>query len=228
MVATPIGNMEDIGLRAIAVLRNVKLIAAEDTRKTRRLLSVHEIRTPMASYHEHNKRSRLPALLQSLTEGDLALVSEAGMPGINDPGYDLVRAAIENAHEVVPIPGPSAITTALAASGLNAEQFVHLGFLPRKRSQRQRMLSSLAEDQRTVVAFETPHRLTASLEDIRDTLGNRRMAICRELTKLHEEIFRGTPEEALHHFRKPRGEFTLVIEGKPRRKRAPEPEAASR
>ncbi|MFC2028108.1 ribosomal RNA small subunit methyltransferase I, partial [Chloroflexota bacterium] len=130
LVATPIGNLEDVTLRAIRVLREVSLIAAEDTRKTKRLLSANKIQTPTTSYHEHNRKSKLPHLLKALEEGDVALVSEAGMPGINDPGYDLVNAAIENGVEVVPIPGPSAIPTALAASGLTAEQFIHLGFLP--------------------------------------------------------------------------------------------------
>ncbi|RLC73215.1 MAG: 16S rRNA (cytidine(1402)-2'-O)-methyltransferase [Chloroflexi bacterium] len=214
IVATPIGNLEDVTLRALEVLRQVELIAAEDTRRTKHLLSKYEIKTPVTSYHEHNKRTKLPRLLQHLEQKDLALVSEAGMPGISDPGYELIAAAIERGFRVVPIPGPSAITTALAASGLPTRQFIYLGFLPRKRGERRKLLQQLSEEQRTLVAFESPYRLRAALEDLRDVLGERRLAIGRELTKLHEEIFYGTPSEALEHFSQPRGEFTLVIEGK--------------
>jgi len=218
LVATPIGNLEDITLRALRVLREVSLIAAEDTRKTRRLLVAHEIQTPTTSYHEYNKESKLPQLLKSFSEGDVALVSDAGMPGINDPGYDLIQAAIENGIEIVPIPGPSAIPTALAVSGLTAEQFVHLGFLPRKTGQRKKLLESVAEQSRSIVAFESPHRLLSALKDIQAVLGERRLVICREMTKLHEEIWRGTAGEAIEHFAKHKGEFTLVIEGKQRKK----------
>ncbi len=216
LVATPIGNLEDITLRALRVLREVGLIAAEDTRRTKRLLSAYKIKTPLTSYHEHNKRTKLPRLLKTLEEKDVALVSEAGMPGINDPGYELVLAASEQGIEVVPIPGPSAIPTALAVSGLTTEKFIHLGFLPRKKGERKRLFRSLAEETKTMVAFETPHRLLSSLADLREVLGERKIAVCRELTKLHEEIFRGTPSQAIEHFREPKGEFTLVIEGKPR------------
>lgn len=219
LVATPIGNLEDITLRAIRVLGEVSLIAAEDTRKTRRLLAAHHIDTPLTSYHEHNKRTKLPQLLKTLEQGDIAVVSEAGMPGINDPGYDLVRAAIERDIEVIPIPGPSSIVTALASSGLTAEQFVHLGFLPRKTGQRKKLLESVADQPRTIIAFESPHRLISALKDIRDVFGERSLAICREMTKLHEELWRGTAEEALAHFAKPKGEFTLVIEGLSRKAR---------
>ena len=219
MVATPIGNLEDITLRAIRVLKEVNLIASEDTRKTKRLLANYAIKTPLTSYHEHNKRSKLPQLLKAFDEGDIALVSEAGMPGINDPGYDLVQAAIERGINVVPIPGPSAIPTSLAISGLTAEQFTHLGFLPRKTGARKKLFQSFGEDSRTIVAFESPHRLLSTLKDIHEVLGERRLSICREMTKLHEEVFRGTAEQAIIHFSKPKGEFTLVIEGKPRNKR---------
>ncbi len=218
VVATPIGNLEDVTLRAIRVLREVGLIAAEDTRKTKRLLSAYQIKTPLTSYHEHNKQAKLPYLLKALEEGDVALVSEAGMPGINDPGYDLILAAVEHDVSVVPIPGPSAITTALAVSGLTTEQFVHLGFLPRKKGARRKLLESVAVEPRPIVAFETPHRLSVALKDVSEVLGERRLAICREMTKLHEEIFRGTVSEAIDHFANPRGEFTLIIEGKARRK----------
>ncbi|MDY6911837.1 MAG: 16S rRNA (cytidine(1402)-2'-O)-methyltransferase [Chloroflexota bacterium] len=218
IVATPIGNLEDVTLRAIRVLKESGLIAAEDTRKTKRLLAAHQIETPLTSYYEHNKRSKLPHLLKMLEENDVALVSEAGMPGINDPGYDLITAAVAHDIKVVPIPGPSAIPTALAVSGLTAEQFVHLGFLPRKSGARRKLLESVASAPRAIVAFESPHRLPAALKDISETLGERKLTICREMTKLHEEIFRGTASLAIEHFIKPRGEFTLVIEGKVRRK----------
>ncbi len=220
VVGTPIGNLEDITLRAIRVLKEVSLIAAEDTRRTKILLTHYHIQTPLTSFHEHNKRAKLPFLMRALGEGDLALVSEAGMPGINDPGYDLIRSAIEIGANVVPIPGPSAPITALAVSGLTSEQFIHVGFLPRKKGERRRLLESLSEESRTIIAFESPHRLIPALQDIADTLGERRLAVCRELTKLHEEIFRGTVREAITHFGEPRGEFTLVIEGKGRGKAA--------
>ena len=147
---------------------------------------------------------------------DLALVSEAGMPGLSDPGYDLIVAAIERGVSVVPIPGASAVITALAVSGLPTDQFLYVGFLPRRKGQRQRILSSIAEERRTIVAFETPHRLSEALEDIEAILGNRRISVCRELTKVHEEIFRGRVSQAREHFIEPRGEFTLIVEGKTR------------
>jgi len=211
IVATPIGNLEDITLRALRVLREVKLIAAEDTRSARRLLAAHQIKTPVTSYYEHNKDSKLPHLLDRLQEHDLALISDAGMPGISDPGYELVKAAVEHGLPVVPIPGPSAITTAVAASGLPAGEFIYIGFLPRRSGQRKRLLDSLAGQPRTIVAFEAPHRVAASLQDILSAMGDRRVTIARELTKVHEEVFRGTVSQALERFVQPRGEFTLVI-----------------
>ncbi len=216
VIATPIGNLEDISLRALRLLQEVKLIAAEDTRTTRHLLSAHDIKTPLTSYHEHSKRAKLDYLLNYLERENLALVSEAGMPGLSDPGYDLIVAAIERGVSVVPIPGASAVVTALAVSGLPTDQFLYVGFLPRRKGQRQRILSSIAEERRTIVAFETPHRLSEALEDIEAILGNRRISVCRELTKVHEEIFRGRVSQAREHFIEPRGEFTLVVEGKTR------------
>ena len=213
LVATPIGNLEDVTLRALRVLGEVGLIAAEDTRITRRLLQRYDIRTPLVSYHEHNKRTRLPSLLAALADRDVALVSDAGTPGISDPGCDLVSAAAEVGIEVIPIPGPSALTAALAISGLASDQFVYLGFLPRRRADRRRLLDSLARETRALVAFEAPHRLRACLEDALNTLGDRRIAVCRELTKIHEEVFRGWVSEALAHFAAPRGEFVLVMAG---------------
>ncbi len=220
LVATPIGNLEDVTMRGLRILREVSLIAAEDTRKTRRLLSAYQVNTPVTSFHEHNKQGKIATLIKALQAGDIALVSEAGMPGINDPGYELVRAAIELGIDVVPLPGPSAITTALAVSGLTAEQFIHLGFLPRKSAQRKNLLQSLAGERRSIVAFETPHRLQSALKDIYEVMGEREVAVCREMTKFHEEIFRGTASDAIGHFTQPKGEFTLVISGKPRKSKS--------
>jgi 16S rRNA (cytidine1402-2'-O)-methyltransferase len=214
VVATPIGNLEDISLRALRVLREVKLIAAEDTRKTRRLLTAYDIKTPMTSYYEHNKLTKLDYILDQLKEADVALVSEAGMPGISDPGYELIAVASRQNISVVPIPGPSAIITALAISGLPTDRFTFIGFLPSKAAARRKALEKIASEPGTIVTLEAPHRLAASLEDILKALGDRRIAICREMTKLHEEVFRGIISEAIKHFTNPRGEFTLVIEGK--------------
>jgi 16S rRNA (cytidine1402-2'-O)-methyltransferase len=216
VIATPIGNLEDISLRALRLLQEVKLIAAEDTRTTRHLLNAHNIKTPLTSYHEHSKRAKLDYLLNYLEKEDIALVSEAGMPGLSDPGYELIVAAIERGISVVPIPGASAVITALVVSGLPTDQFIYLGFLPRRKGQRQRLLSSIIDEPRTIVAFETPHRLREALSDIEGILGNRRLSVCRELTKVHEEIFRGRVSQAREYFAEPRGEFSLVIEGKTR------------
>ena len=216
VIATPIGNLEDISLRALRLLQEVKLIAAEDTRTTRRLLNAYNIKTPLTSYHEHSKRAKLDYLLNYLEKEDMALVSEAGMPGLSDPGYELIVAAIERGISVVPIPGASAVITALVVSGLPTDQFLYVGFLPRRKGQRQRLLSSIIDEPRTIVAFETPHRLGEALSDIEEILGDRRISVCRELTKIHEEIFRGRVSQAKEHFVEPRGEFSLVIEGKTR------------
>jgi len=216
VIATPIGNLEDISLRALRLLQEVKLIAAEDTRTTHHLLNAHNIKTPLTSYHEYSKRAKLDYLLNYLEKEDLALVSEAGMPGLSDPGYELIVAAIERGISVVPIPGASAVITALVISGLPTDQFIYLGFLPRRKGQRQRLLSSIVDEPRTIVAFETPHRLREALSDIEEILGNRRLSVCRELTKVHEEIFRDRVSQAREHFVEPRGELTLVIEGKTR------------
>ena len=213
VIATPIGNLEDITLRALRVLSEVALIAAEDTRVTRRLLSRHEIHTPLTSYNEHNSRTKMPVILARLAEDDVALVTDAGSPGINDPGAWLVEAAAEAGHTVAAVPGPSAPTAALSVSGLYGDAFVYLGFLPRKRAERVKLLASVAAQERTLVVLETPRRLKDALQDIVETLGDRTIAVCRELTKLHEEVFRGTGSQAIDHFQEPRGEFTLVIQG---------------
>ncbi len=214
VVATPIGNLEDISLRALRILSEVGLIAAEDTRKTRLLLTRYNIKNRLTSYHEHNKWSKLERILDFLKRGDVALVSEAGMPGISDPGYELIVAAYERGIKVVPIPGPSVAITALSISGLPTDRFIYLGFLPRRAGQRRRLLSSLAAEPGSLVAFEAPHRLLEALKDVLTILGDRRVAICRELTKVHEEVFRGRVSQALEHFKQPKGEFTLVVEGK--------------
>jgi len=214
VVATPIGNLEDITLRALDILREVKLIAAEDTRKTKRLLITYDIKTPMTSYHEHNKWTKLDYILNCLDNGDVALVSEAGMPGMSDPGYELIVAASQRGIPIVPIPGPSIVSTALVVSGLSTERFIYIGFLPRKANSRRHLLESVAQENGTIVLLEAPHRLLSALNDILLVLGDRRVAVCRELTKVHEEVFRGRISQAITHFTQPRGEFTLVIEGK--------------
>jgi len=215
VVGTPIGNLEDISLRALRILREVSLIAAEDTRTTRKLLARYGIETPLTSYHEHNKLTKLDYLLETLRQKDVALVSEAGMPGLSDPGYELIRAAIAAGVPVVPVPGPSALVSALVISGLPTDSFLYLGFLPRQAAARRRLLRSVAGERRTLVAFEAPHRLLKALNDIADILGDRMLAVARELTKMHEEVWRGTVGEAIAWFtaHPPRGEFTLVIGG---------------
>ena len=214
IVATPIGNLEDISLRALRILREVKLIAAEDTRKTKRLLATYDIKTPMTSYHEYNKWTKLEYILSCLGNGDVALVSNAGMPGMSDPGYELIVAASQRGIPVVPIPGPSVVTTALVISGLPTDKFIYLGFLPRKSSARRHLLEFVADKDETIVTLESPHRLLAALDDMLLVLGDRKIAICRELTKIHEEVFRGRISQAIEHFAQPKGEFTLVINGK--------------
>lgn len=213
VVGTPIGNLEDITLRAIRVLQEVQLIAAEDTRKAHVLLKTYDIQTPVTSYFEANERQKLGVILEALQEGDVALISEAGMPGISDPGYPLIQAAIEQNVTVVPIPGPSAHTAALVASGLPSDRFMFVGFLPRKRPEPE--LDELAAIPVTLIFYEAPHRLVATLQAMYAILGNRRIAVCRELTKLYEEIWRGTLEEAQTWLEdhEPRGEYTLVVEG---------------
>jgi len=214
LVATPIGNLEDITLRALRVLREAALIAAEDTRSARLLLRHHGIDAPrVTSYNDHNARAKTPSLLRALDDGDVAVVSDAGMPGISDPGHDLVIAAIDAGHDVVPIPGASAVLAAVAASGLPSRRFHYLGFLPRQSGPRRRALAEAAASGDTLVVFESPHRVRATLKDALDALGDRRIAVCRELTKRYEEIWRGPISGALAHFAEPRGEFTLVIEG---------------
>lgn len=218
LVGTPIGNLGDITLRALDVLRQVSLVAAEDTRTTRKLLSHFDIHVPLVSYYEHNRLQRLEQILTTLASGDVALVSDSGTPSISDPGYHLVRAAIDSGVPVVPIPGPNAAIAALAASGLPTDSFIFAGFLPRQESRRREALERLAWQPQTIVLYEAPHRIEACLADLLAGLGNRQIAVARELTKMHEEFWRGTLSDAAKHFTGPqRGEFTLVVEGRAER-----------
>lgn len=216
LVATPIGNLEDMSPRGIRILREAVLIAAEDTRHTKILLGHFDIKTPLTSYYEHNKLTKLDFILEKLSVGDVALVSDAGTPAINDPGYELVRAALASGFDVRPVPGPSAPISALTVSGLPTDAFLYLGYLPHKSSERHNRLNEVSEQPFTLIFFETPHRIADSLEDIRSTLGNRRICVAREMTKLYEEYWRGDVSGAIEHFgsKDARGEFTLVIEGK--------------
>lgn len=216
LVATPIGNLEDITLRALRVLRESRLIAAEDTRHTRTLLDHYQITTPCISYHEHNKLARLDQILAALAEGDVALVSDAGTPAISDPGFELVSTCIAAGFAVSPVPGPSAPVAALVASGLPTERFAYVGFLPRRSPERRALLADMADLALTLVCFEAPHRLLDSLTDMLATLGERRAVVANDLTKRYEELRRGTLSELVTHFsvQRPRGEYTLVIEGR--------------
>jgi 16S rRNA (cytidine1402-2'-O)-methyltransferase len=217
IVGTPIGNLEDMTFRAVRILQTVDLIAAEDTRHTGKLLQHFQIKTPQISYHEHNQISRTPELIDRLQNGkSIALVTDAGMPGISDPGYELVKACADEGFTVVPIPGASAVVTALSASGLPSDRFTFEGFLPAKSQARRTFLESLQTDPRSLVFYESPHRLRATLQDMADILGSDRpITLARELTKLHEEFWRGTLQKAVEQYksREPQGEFTLVVAG---------------
>ena len=216
VVATPIGNLEDLSSRAVRLLREVNVIACEDTRHTRLLLHRHAIATPLVSYHEHNEKTRTPELVRRLQAGEsVALVSDAGTPLLSDPGYTLVRQAIASGVAVVPIPGPSAITAALSVAGLPTDRFVFLGFLPRKSAERRKVLETVQTIPWTLVLFEAPPRVEATLKDLQAILGERPIALLRELTKRFEEVLRGTPTEVLAQVqRRPqRGEVTVVVGG---------------
>ena len=219
IVGTPIGNLEDITYRAVRVLQNVDLIAAEDTRHTGKLLHHFQVKAPQISYHDHNRHSRHPEILEHLTTGKaIALVTDAGMPGISDPGYELVVACIEANIPVVPIPGVSAVTTAVSASGLPSDRFIFEGFLPVKGQERISRLDSLASEARTIVIYESPHRLQQTIKDLTKVLGiERKIVLARELTKLYEEFWRGTLEEAATQLKnkEPQGEYTLLVAGTP-------------
>ncbi len=215
LVATPIGNLEDVTLRALRVLREVAVIAAEDTRQTRKLLAHHGIETPLVSYHAHNERTRAAELVALLDEGDVAVVSDAGTPTVSDPGRAVVAGALAAGHHVVPIPGPSAVLAALAASGLPTDRFLFVGFLPRRAKERRATLTGLRAEPGTLVLFEAPHRLRPMLADALEVLGDRPAVAARELTKRHEELVRGSLSSLVEHFTReePRGELTLVVGG---------------
>lgn len=214
IVSTPIGNLEDITLRAIRTLKEADFVVAEDTRHSGILLKKYDIKTPLLSFHSHSSESQLEKLLELLRDGkNLALISDAGTPGISDPGYLLIKNVVENNIPLTVIPGPSAVITAVVASGLPCHRFLYLGYLPLKKG-RKKLLAELKEIPYTVVFYEAPHRLLKTLEELHAVLGaERKIAICREMTKVFEEIFRGTLAEAKVHFelKKPRGEFTIVI-----------------
>lgn len=217
LVATPIGNLEDISPRALETLRGVSCIAAEDTRTAKQLLNHFEIHTPVTSFFEHSKSEKVGHILAALDANDIAVISEAGMPGINDPGYELVSKALARGHRVAPIPGPSAVLTALVASGISANSFYYAGFLPREPQGRRKFLRELADEPETLVMFETPHRLRAALADMEAIFGGtREICAARELTKMFEEFQRGTIARVRAHFdeTEPRGEFTLVVQGR--------------
>jgi 16S rRNA (cytidine1402-2'-O)-methyltransferase len=214
LVPTPIGNLADITLRALEVLRAVQLIAAEDTRRAAILLSHYDLHAPVTSYFEHNKLSKLDRILSTLDTGDVALISEAGTPGLSDPGYELIRAAIERGHHIVPLPGATAAITALVASGLPTDAFVFNGFLPRRAGDRRRVLEAAKHDRRTLVFYEAPHRLPETLQDLLAIFGNRSICVARELTKIHEELWRGSIRAAIDHFAgEVRGEIVLIVAG---------------
>jgi len=223
IVATPIGNLEDITLRALRVLKEVSLIAAEDTRHTQKLLTHFGIHKPLTSYHDHNKEDKAELIIARLKEGEgVALVTDAGTPGISDPGYYLVNRAIEEGVAVVPIPGPTAAMAAVSVSGLPTDSFVFEGFLPSRRSQRTGKLEALKDEPRTIILYEAPHRILACLRDILEAFGDRRAVLARELTKIHEEVLRGKISDIINTVepRDIKGEVTLIIEGM--RERPPE------
>jgi 16S rRNA (cytidine1402-2'-O)-methyltransferase len=216
IVATPIGNLEDITLRALRVLKEVALIAAEDTRRTQALLSRYDLRTPLTSYHEHNERTKAPALVGRLARGEsIALVSDAGTPAISDPGYRLVVAAVAAGIQVTPIPGPSALIAALSAAALPSDRFIFEGFLPARKTERRARLQDLRSERRTLIFYEAPHRVADLLRDIFDVLGDREITVAREVSKVHEEFLRGRAGELVRRLagREVKGELTLVVDG---------------
>ena len=219
LCATPIGNLEDITMRVLRTLQEVDLIAAEDTRNSMKLLNHFEIKTPMTSYHEYNRIEKAHVLIAKMQEGtNIALITDAGTPGISDPGEDLVRLCYEAGIEVTSLPGACACVTALTLSGLGTRRFCFEAFLPMEKKERQEILNELKEETRTIIVYEAPHRLVRTLGELLEALGNRRLTICRELTKKHETAFQTTLEEALEYYQEqePRGECVLVLEGKSR------------
>lgn len=213
-MGTPIGNLEDITLRALRILREVDLIACEDTRRTRKLLSRYSIHIPLTAYFEHNEIVKADFLIEKLKEGkNIALVSDAGMPGISDPGYFIIQKALKENISILPIPGPTAFVSSLVISGLPTDSFVFQGFLPSRKKARCDRLKELSLEKRTIIFYEAPHRLITTLKDILEILGDREVSLTRELTKKFEETFRGKISEAIEKFVKPKGEFTIVLKG---------------
>lgn len=220
LCATPIGNLEDITYRVLRTLKEVDLIAAEDTRNSIKLLNHFEIKTPMTSYHEFNKIEKAHVLIDKMQSGmNIALITDAGTPGISDPGEELVAMCYESGIEVTSVPGPAACITALTLSGLSTRRFVFEAFLPQDKKERKDVLSELVNETRTIILYEAPHRLVRTLSELLETIGNRRITLCRELTKKHETVFKSTIEELLDFYenKKPLGECVLVIEGKSRK-----------
>ena len=220
LCATPIGNLEDITLRVLRILREADLIAAEDTRNSIKLLNHFEIKTPMTSYHEYNKIDKAYVLIEKMQQGqNIALITDAGTPGISDPGEELAAMCVEAGIEVTSVPGPSACITALTLSGLPTRRFAFEAFLPMDKKERKVILEELVNETRTIILYEAPHRLVRTLEELREALGNRRMTLCRELTKKHETAFHTTIDELIEYYReeKPLGECVLVIEGRSHR-----------
>jgi len=219
LCATPIGNLEDITLRVLRVLKEVDLIAAEDTRNSIKLLNHFEIKTPMTSYHEYNKIEKAYTLIEKMRQGQsVALITDAGTPGISDPGEELAAMCYDAGIEVTSLPGPAACITALTLSGLSTRRFAFEAFLPWDKKERKEVLAELVNETRTIILYEAPHRLVRTLKELLETLGNRRMTLCRELTKKHETAFRSTIEELINYYEKekPLGECVLVIEGRSR------------
>ena len=218
LVATPIGNLEDITYRAVKVLMSVDLVAAEDTRKTKILLDHYHISKPMLSYYSYNEQARAPQLIEKLLSGQsVALVSDAGTPGISDPAFHIVQQALENGISIIPIPGPTAFISALIASGLSTDRFVFEGFLPQKKGRKTKW-DSLKSESRTIIIYESPHRIIKTLTDIHTYLGTRKVVVARELTKKFEEIVRGSVQSVLTELSKksPKGEYVVIIEGAPK------------
>ena len=214
LVATPIGNLEDITLRAIKILKEVDLIAAEDTRHTLKLLNHLEISKPLISYHRHNEELKKEELINKLLEGkNIAIVTDAGTPGISDPGEEIVKVAIENNIDVIPIPGACAAINALIVSGLSTKEFAFLGFLPLNKKLRNNKLEEIKTETKTIIIYEAPHKLKTTLEDLKSILNNRQVVIAKELTKIHEKIIRGTIENVILECENPKGEYIILIEG---------------
>ena len=229
LCATPIGNLEDITLRVLRTLKEVDLIAAEDTRNSIKLLNHFDIKTPMTSYHEYNKIDKAYVLISKMQEGqNIALITDAGTPGISDPGEELAAMCYEAGIEVTSLPGPAACITALTLSGLPTRRFAFEAFLPADKKERKLILEELKNETRTIILYEAPHRLIRTLEELKETLGNRRMTLCRELTKRHETAFHTTIEELILYYQteKPLGECVLVIEGRSRQEMEEEQKAS--